>query len=62
MKICKVNGAYASMEENIKGSLTRGKLADLVLLAADPHDKAVDEIKKIPVIRTIVGGKTVFEA
>jgi predicted amidohydrolase YtcJ len=62
MKICTVNGAYASMEENIKGSLTPGKLADLVLLAADPHDTAVDEIKKIPVIRTIVGGKTVFEA
>jgi len=62
MKICTVNGAYASMEENIKGSITPGKLADLVILAADPHETAVDEIKNIPVLRTIVGGKTVFKA
>jgi len=62
MKICTVNGAYASMEENIKGSITPGKLADLVILAADPHDTAVDEIKNIQVKRTIVGGRTVFEA
>lgn len=62
MKICTVNGAYASMEENIKGSITPGKLADLVILAADPHETAADEIKNIPVLRTIVGGKTVFEA
>jgi predicted amidohydrolase YtcJ len=62
MKICTINGAYASMEENIKGSITPGKLADLVILAADPHKHAVDEIKNIPVLRTVVGGKTVFEA
>jgi predicted amidohydrolase YtcJ len=62
MKICTVNGAYASMEENIKGSITPGKLADLVILAADPHETAADEIKNIPVLRTIVGGKMVFEA
>jgi predicted amidohydrolase YtcJ len=62
MKICTVNGAYASMEENIKGSITQGKLADLVLLGNDPHDIVADQIKHIPVLRTIVGGKTVFEA
>jgi predicted amidohydrolase YtcJ len=62
MKICTVNGAYASMEENIKGSITPGKLADLVILGADPHDTPVDEIKNISVLRTIVDGKTVYEA
>jgi predicted amidohydrolase YtcJ len=62
MKICTVNGAYASMEENIKGSITPGKLADLVMLAADPHDIVMDEIKNIPILKTIVGGKTVYEA
>jgi len=62
MKICTVNGAYASMEENIKGSLTPGKLADMVILAADPHETAEDDIKYIPVLRTIVGGTTVYEA
>lgn len=62
MKICTINGAYASMEENIKGSITPGKLADMVILAADPQQSPVDEIKNIPVLRTIVGGKTVYEA
>ena len=62
MKICTVNGAYASMEEGIKGSITPGKLADLVMLAADPHETNADEIKNIPVVRTMVGGRTVYEA
>lgn len=62
MKICTVNGAYASMEETIKGSISPGKLADLVMLGADPHETYADQIKDIPVLRTIVGGKTVFEA
>ncbi len=62
MKICTMNGAYASMEENIKGSIRQGKLADLVILGGDPHDTFADQIKHIPVLRTIVGGKTVFEA
>lgn len=62
LKICTVNGAWASMEENEKGSLTPGKLADLVVLGADPHDVDPDTIKNIPVLMTIVGGKTVHEA
>ena len=62
MKICTVNGAYASMEEDIKGSITPGKLADLVILASDPHQTPANEIKKIPVLRTIVDGRTVFQA
>lgn len=62
MKICTINGAWASMEENIKGSITPGKLADLVMLGTDPNDTIADEIKNIPVLRTIVGGKVVYEA
>jgi predicted amidohydrolase YtcJ len=62
MRICTVNGAYASFEEDMKGSITAGKLADLVILAADPHETDPDQIKNIPVLRTIVGGQTVFEA
>jgi len=50
------------MEENTKGSITPGKLADLVVLAADPHDTIADRIKNIPALRTIVNGKTVYEA
>jgi predicted amidohydrolase YtcJ len=59
LRICTVNGAYASGEEHIKGSLTPGKLADLVVLGADPHNADPDQIKNIPVLRTLVDGKTV---
>ena len=61
LRICTVNGAYASMEEGLKGSLAPGKLADLVMLAADPHDTEPDRIKEIAVLRTLVGGRVVHE-
>jgi len=62
MRICTMHGAYASFEEDIKGSLTPGKLADLVLLEKDPHDVDPDGIVDIKVLRTILGGRTTFEA
>ena len=62
LKICTVNGAYASFEEADKGSITAGKLADVVVLAQDPHDVDPDQLKHIQVVRTVVGGRTVYEA
>ncbi len=62
MRICTMNGAYASFEENIKGSISVGKLADLVCLEKDPHDVDPDSIVDIKVLRTILGGQTTFEA
>jgi len=59
LRICTMGGAYASFEETIKGSITAGKLADFVILDKDPHDVDLDAIKTIPVVRTVVGGKTV---
>ena len=58
IRICTINGAHASFEENIKGSIKAGKLADFVVLADDPHDVDPDMIKEIPVVRTVVGGRT----
>jgi len=62
LKIYTMHGAYASFEETIKGSVEVGKLADLVVLGSDPT--AIDPfgIKDIKVERTVVGGRTVFEA
>lgn len=62
MRICTVHGAYASLEENSKGSLMAGKLADYVILEDDPHNVDPDTIKDIKVVRTVLGGLTTYEA
>ena len=51
MRICTMHGAYASFEEDVKGSLTPGKLADFVILEKDPHDVDPDEIIDIGTIQ-----------
>jgi predicted amidohydrolase YtcJ len=54
--------AYASFEENIKGSIEPGKLADFVVLSADPTRVPSDTIRTIKVERTFIGGKCVYHA
>jgi predicted amidohydrolase YtcJ len=53
--------ARAGFEEMSKGSITPGKLADLVVLSADPTAVSVDEIKEIKVEMTLINGDTVWE-
>ena len=62
IRVNTINGAYASREEMLKGSITEGKLADFVILADDPHTVPAEKIKDIPIVRTVVGGKTQFQA
>jgi predicted amidohydrolase YtcJ len=62
LRIYTMHGAYASFEENLKGSIEVGKLADLVVLESDPVTIDPFAIKDIKVERTVVGGKTVYEA
>ena len=62
LQVLTLNGAHASHEEAIKGSITPGKLADFVVLSGDPHTVAPDTIKDIKVLRTVTGGATVYQA
>jgi predicted amidohydrolase YtcJ len=57
-----VNGAYAAFEENIKGKISPGQLADLVVLAHDPFKTDPSDLLKIKVERTMVGGIWRFES
>jgi predicted amidohydrolase YtcJ len=56
-----LNAAYASHEEKIKGSISSGKLADMVLLSDDPTRVALEIIKDIKIQMTVIGGKVVWE-
>jgi predicted amidohydrolase YtcJ len=62
LRVNTINGAHATREETIKGSITPGKLADFVVLAEDPHTVDPSRIKDIEIVRTVVGGTTVFQA
>lgn len=56
------DGAYATFEENIKGSITPGKLADFVVLRSDPRKVPPREIKDIVIDSTWIGGKVAYTA
>jgi len=62
LRVNTLNGAYNSHEEAIKGSITVGKLADFVVMADDMHAIDHEKIKDIEIVRTVVGGATVYKA
>ena len=59
IRIYTMNSAYAGFEENIKGSIEPGKLADLVVLNRDPLTVPTDQIQDIEVEMTIIDGERV---
>jgi predicted amidohydrolase YtcJ len=56
------NGAYNSHEEQLKGSIVAGKLADFVVLSDDPLGMSPDRIRNIQIVRTVVGGRATYTA
>lgn len=56
-----LNNAYAAFEEELKGSLTPGKLADIVVLSKDIMTVPEEEILETRVLYTILGGKVVYQ-
>jgi predicted amidohydrolase YtcJ len=57
-----INNAYAAFEENIKGSITPGKLADIDILSKDIMTIPAEQIPDARVEYTILGGKVVYRA
>lgn len=62
LRLFTLDAAALAFEESEKGSLTAGKLADLVVLDANPLEVAPAELKDIPVRMTVVGGEIVYSS
>ncbi len=62
LRVATMNGAHACFDEKIKGSIEPGKLADLTVLGRDPVKEDPSTLVTIPIERTMVGGKWMYEA
>jgi len=55
-----INGAYATFEEDVKGSLAPGKYADIVILSDNPLTMPVEKLIEIEVLMTMIGGNVEY--
>ena len=62
LRMFTIDAAYGAFEEDLKGSLEVGKLADMVVLSRDIMTIAAPEILETAVLTTILGGRIVYEA
>ena len=56
-----IEGAHLSFEENDRGSIEPGKLADLAVLSADPTQIPMDQVQDVRATLTIVDGDIVYD-
>jgi predicted amidohydrolase YtcJ len=56
-----VGSAYAEFQENVKGTITPGKLADMVIISGDIFKIDPKEIERVKVVMTIMDGRVVYE-
>lgn len=60
LRMFTINGAYASFEEDYKGSIEEGKIADLAILSGSLYDTKAEEIESLKVEMTMINGKLVY--
>lgn len=56
LRVCTYNGYYASFDEKTRGSLEKGKIADMVILSQNPYEVKKENLKEIKVEKTYLGG------
>ena len=61
LKAMTVHGAYQYVEENSKGRIKEGYLADLIILDRNPLEIPVEEVKDVQVLETIKEGKIIYQ-
>ena len=62
LRLSSIGNARLTFEEDVKGSIEEGKLADMIVLSDDILTCAEEQIDDIQVMMTIVGGKVVYKS
>lgn len=57
LRMCTINGCYAAFDEQERGSLEPGKIADMVVLSADPYTTPQEELKNLQVQQLYLAGR-----
>jgi predicted amidohydrolase YtcJ len=56
LRVCTYNGYYATFDEDKRGSLEVGKIADMVVMSKNPYNTKIEELNTIEVEQTILAG------
>ena len=57
LRMCTYNGAWTTFDEDARGSLETGKVADMVVLSENPYEVSVSDLGRIKVERLLLGGR-----
>lgn len=61
LRLYTINNVYLSFEEQEKGSIEKGKLADLIVIDRDLLECRLEDVRSVKVLQTYLGGEKVFD-